>query len=126
MCKNDYWRRKFKEYRELTMKQYDDIDSLENDVKEKDDFVQTIVRARNTYQQEASDLKKKNIELIKDNNDLMEKNVQLDEDAEDGMKMLRNAHARERKLSSEMDELRALTKTNAEKIVEIEKEKEEL
>ena len=42
-CKNGYCRQKLNDYREITSKQLDDIESLEKDIKEKDDFVQTLV-----------------------------------------------------------------------------------
>ena len=85
MCKNEYCRKKLKEYRELTTKLYDDIDGLESDIKDKDDFLQTVIKARNACQSEIAVLKKKNSQLIKENNDLLEKKDQLDEDAETGL-----------------------------------------
>jgi hypothetical protein len=53
-CKKRYCRRKLSEYRELTSKQYDDIDSLETDIKDKDAFVQTLVKSRNDFQNEVA------------------------------------------------------------------------
>ena len=61
LCKNGYCKRKLNEYRELTSKQYDDIDTLENDIKDKDAFVQTLVKARNDYQKEVVLLKNSEI-----------------------------------------------------------------
>ena len=43
-CKSGYCKKKLNEYRELTSKQYDDIDTLETDIKDKDAFVQTLVK----------------------------------------------------------------------------------
>ena len=95
MCKTGYCRKKLSEYRELTTKQYDDIDSLETDIKDKDTFLQTVVKARNALQSDVSNLKKKNDDLTKENDDLSEKVEQLDEDTETGLMMIRNAHERE-------------------------------
>jgi chromosome segregation ATPase len=103
LCKNGYCKRKLNEYRELTSKQYDDIDTLEMDIKDRDAFVQTLVKARNDYQSEVALLKKKNGDLIKENNDLLEKVDQLDEDTDTGMNLLRNSHERESKLNKELE-----------------------
>ena len=103
-CKNEYCKRKLSEYRELTSKQYDDIDSLESDIKDKDEFVQKVVQARNALQNELSDLKKKNRDLVVENNELLAKNDQLDEDTETGLMMVRNDHERERKLNKKVEE----------------------
>ena len=126
MCKNEYCRKKLKEYRELTTKLYDDIDGLESDIKDKDDFLQTVIKARNACQSEIAVLKKKNSQLIKENNDLLEKNDQLDEDAETGLTMVRNAHERERKINSELNDCRANVSKKVEKLTEVEKENEDL
>jgi hypothetical protein len=126
MCKNDYCRKNLKEYRELTSKLYDDIDGLESDLKDKDVFLQTVVKARNAYQNEVANLKKKNLELIKENNDLLEKNEQLDEDAETGLSMVKNAHERERKLNTELNDCRGISNKNVEKLSEIEKDNKDL
>ena len=125
-CRNNYCKKKLTEYREFTSKLYDDIHSIENDIKEKDVFIHKIVKARNDYQKEVEVLKKKNSALLKENNDLLEKNDQLDEDAEDGMKMLKNAHERERKLTKESDKCKEIAIKDAEKIFGLEKERQEL
>ena len=119
LCKTGECKRKLKEYRELTTKLYDDIDGLEGDIKDKDDFVQKIVKARNALQSEVAGLKKKNLVMIKENEELSAKNEQLDEDAETGLMMVRNAHERERKLKNEIEEY---TKNE----IESKKKKEEL
>ena len=62
ICKNNYCKKKLQEYRESTSKLYDNIDSLEDDLKERDQFVQKVVKQRNNYQEEISLLKKKNCE----------------------------------------------------------------
>ena len=126
MCQNEYCKRKLKEYRESTTKMYDDIDSLESDIKEKDNFLQTVVKTRNACQSEIAILKKKNSELIKENNDLLEKNEQLDEDAETGLTFVRNVHERERKVNTELNDCRAILSKNVEKQTKIEKENEDL
>ena len=66
------------EYRELTSKLYDNIDGLEIDIKDKDSFLQTVVKTRNACQIEVANLKKMNSELIKENNNPLEKNEQFD------------------------------------------------
>ena len=119
MCKTGYCRKKLSEYRELTTKQYDDIDSLETDIKDKDTFLQTVVKARNALQSDVSNLKKKNDDLKKENDDLSEKVEQLDEDTETGLMMIRNAHERERKLKNEVEE-------HMRNEIDLKKKKEEL
>ena len=126
ICQNKNCKKKLTDYRELNRKLYDDIDSVESDLKERDDFVHKVVKARNDFQKEVEILKKKNSELMKDNDDLIEKNDQLDEDTEDGIKMLRNAHERERKLKNELDEFKEKVIKDAEKIFELEKERSEM
>ena len=54
ICKADKCRRQLSEYRDLTSKLYADIESLEDDFKEKENFVQTVVRARNSFQEEVA------------------------------------------------------------------------
>ena len=49
-------------------------------------------------------LRKKNADLVKDITDLSERVAQLDEDTDIGVKLLRNAHERERKISITLDE----------------------
>ena len=88
MCKNKYCKSKLSEYREQTRKLYDDVDSLETDIKDKEDFVQTLVNNKNALQEDVAHLKKKNKKLTKENDVLLEKVKQLDEDTDDGIKML--------------------------------------
>ena len=89
MCKNGYCRKKISEYRERTRKLYDDLDTLENDIKDKDDFVQHVVIARNSLQAEMSSLEKKNTGLMDKNFELSQKIDQLDEDTDTGVQLLR-------------------------------------
>ena len=70
ICKNGYCRKKISEYRERTRKLYDDVDTLENDIKDKEDFVQHVVKARNSLQAEISSLEKKNTGLMDKNFEL--------------------------------------------------------
>ena len=109
-CKSESCKAKLSEYRDLTRKQDDEIDSLETDIKDKDAFVQKIRKARNALESELSLLQIKNHDLIKENDDLLEKVDQLDQDTDDGIKMLRNAHERQRKLNKEVDELKESSK----------------
>ena len=125
-CKNESCKRKLKDYRELTSKQYDDIDALETDIKDKEAFVQTVVKARNNYQSEVALLKKKNGDLIKENNGLLEKVDQLDEDTDTGINLLRNAHERESKLNKELEVCKVKSNKTDELMKEMVKENESL
>ena len=81
-CKTDQCKKKLREYRELTRKLYSDIDGFEDDIKDKEDFLQKVIKARNNLQEDNSNLKKRNIDLVRDNNSLSEKVAQLDEDTD--------------------------------------------
>ena len=126
LCKNSCCKKKLQEYRDLTTKLYDDIYTLESDLKEKDGFVQHVVKGRNDFQKEVEVLKKKNSALMRENNDLLEKNEQLDEDAETGLQFVRNAQDRERKVFSELNECKEALKRDSGKIDAIEAENEDL
>ena len=115
MCKNTNCKKKLSEYRELTRNRYEDIDGLEQDIRDKDAF------AHIDFQKDVVTLKKKYDELSRDNSDLIKKNEQLDEDTEDGIKMLRSAHDRDRKLKLEIDEYNEALFRDAKKISELEK-----
>jgi hypothetical protein len=125
-CKSGYCRKKLNEYRELTSKQYDDIDTLETDIKDKDAFVQTLVKAKNDYQNEVITLKKKNSDIIKENNDLLEKVDQLDEDTDIGLNLLKNCQERENKLKKELKEYKANSHKTDEIMKQMSKENENL
>ena len=60
-CSNSNCRKQLREYRESTSKLYGEIDSLEDDLKDRDDFSQKIIRQRNQLQEEVSFLKKRRI-----------------------------------------------------------------
>jgi hypothetical protein len=51
--------------------------------------------------------KKKNTDVIKENNDLLKKVDQLDEDTDIGLNLLKNCQERERKLKKELEEYKA-------------------
>ena len=104
LCKTGQCKKKLVEYRELTSKLYNDMDNLEDDIKDKDAFLQKVVKARNNLQEDNANLKKKNADLVKDMTDLSEKVAQLDEDTDIGVKLLSNAHERERKINRTLDE----------------------
>ena len=125
-CKSGYCRKKLNEYRELTSKQYDDIDTLETDIKDKDAFVQTLVKARNDYQNEVITLKKKNSDIIKENDDLLEKVDQLDEDTDIGLNLLKNCQKRENNLKKELKEYKANSNKTDEIIKQMTKENEDI
>ena len=123
LCKGGYCKPKLGEYRELTTKLYDDIYGLESDLKERDEFLQKVVKARNSLEMEVSDLKKKNNALVEENIELLAENDQLDEDTDTGMELLRNANERERKVKRELEEYKKSDIENKDEISELEKEK---
>jgi chromosome segregation ATPase len=122
ICKADKCRRQLSEYRDLTSKLYADIESLEDDFKEKENFVQTVVRARNSFQEEVANMKKKNNYLMKENNELSEKVEQLDEDTDTGVELLKNAQERERKLTNSFEEYKKNCASGKEKFSQLTKE----
>ena len=61
------------------------IDTHKEDIKDKDTFAQTAVKAKNDLQKELVLLKNKNNKLNKENIDLLERVKQLDEDTDDGI-----------------------------------------
>ena len=84
-CENKLCKIKGEEYR-------NEIYALEDDIKDKDEFAQKVVRQRNAYKAEISILKTNLHELTKENEDLIENSKQLEEDANNGVAMLKNAH----------------------------------
>ena len=114
LCQNLYCKGKLKEYRDLTRKLYDDIDGLEDDIRDKDTYTQKVVKARNANESEVALLKKKHSALIKENCDLLEQVKQLDEDTDAGVEMLQMAHERERKFKKEVDEYKENVKKQLE------------
>ena len=121
-CKTGPCKKKLSEYRELTSKLYNEIDSLEDDLKDKDAFLQKVVKARNNLQEDNEKLKKRNVELVKDITDLSEKVDQLDEDTDTGVELLRNANERERKVILELDKYKTIDSDSKEKQSELVKE----
>jgi chromosome segregation ATPase len=118
-CKNHQCKKKSSEL-------YSDIDSLETDIKDKDTFVQAVVKARNALQEDVAKLTKKNRDLIRENNDLTEKVDQLDEDTDTGLEFLKNAHERERKLNVAVEEYKKKSANDEEKVSKLSKENEDL
>ena len=104
ICHNSICKTKLKEYRELTSKLYDDIESCEDDLKDKDNFLQKVIKKRNEYESEMVNLKKKLSMLNKEKDELLVKVDQLDEDTDTGVEMLKMAHERERKYKKEVQE----------------------
>ena len=80
-CESKHCRIKLREYFDLTSKLYDDIGSLEEDIKEKESFVQKLKKGRNDFQHATVVLKKKNAELFKEIDVLVEKNERFETDA---------------------------------------------
>ena len=119
-------KKKLREYRELTTKLYSDIEALEDDMKDKEDFLQKVVKARNNLQEDNSNLKKRNIDLVRDNNSLSEKVAQLDEDTDTGVELLRNSNARETVLKRVLDEYKTKEVVYKEKQSELIKANEDL
>ena len=68
MCRNAYCKSKVREYRELTSKQYEDIDSLKSYITDQENFLPQVFQARNKLQEHLANL------------DLLDKIEQLDED----------------------------------------------
>ena len=126
LCKGGSCRKKLSEYREMTNKLYDDIYGLESDIKEKDKFLQIVVKTRNSLEMEVLVLKKKNSSLVEENNDLVAKNDQLDEDTDTGIELLRNANERENKVIKEFNDYKKNNSENTEKICQLDKENKEL
>ena len=104
-CTSKSCRQKLSVYRESTSKQYETIDGLEDDIKEKDLFLQKVVQQRNQFQEEVHILKKKNSELLKESDNLIEKVNQLEEDTDIGLERLEMAHDKERKLKEELEKV---------------------
>ena len=84
-CENKLCKIKGEEYRS-------EIYALEDDIKDKDEFAQKVVRQRNAYKAEISILKTNLYELTKENEGLIENSKQLEKDANNGVAMLKNAH----------------------------------
>ena len=57
-CITGQCKKKLGEYRELTSKLYNDMDNLEDEIKDKDAFLQKVVKARNNLQEDNANLKK--------------------------------------------------------------------
>ena len=116
-CINNYCKKVLKEYRESNSKLYDEIYSLEDELKDKDTFAQKVIRQKNQSREEVALLKTKNTELTKENDELTDKVNQLDEDTDAGVEMFQMAHERERKTTVELKEL----KDKVQKMKELEK-----
>ena len=95
-------------------------------MKDKEDFLQKVVKARNNLQEDNSNLKKRNIDLVRDNNSLSEKVAQLDEDTDTGVELLRNSNARETVLKRVLDEYKTKEVVYKEKQSELIKANEDL
>ena len=72
-CENSNCKKKLREYRDPIGKLYDEIDSVEKDLKERDDFLQKVIKERNDYKRETKHLKKRNDGLIQENYGLVRK-----------------------------------------------------
>ena len=71
-------KKRLNEYRDANTKLYKDIDDLENDIRGKDEFAEKMVKARNDCQKEIRFLKKKNTELMQENDDIVKNAQQLE------------------------------------------------
>ena len=58
-CENTNCKKKLREYRDQTIKLYNEVDSVENDLKERDEFLQLVIKERNNYKSEIKQLKKR-------------------------------------------------------------------
>ena len=124
ICDSRKCRRKLNDYRDMTSKLYADIDTLEADLKERNEFLQKVVKSRNDFQQEIVHVKNKNSDLIKENDDLIEKVNQLEEDTEDGLEMYEMVRAREVNLKKELEKCQEESSCKETKCITLEKEKE--
>ena len=126
MCSSKNCKSKLSDYREMNRKLYNDLDAFEEDMRDKDVFLQKLSKERNGYQKEFDNLKKKYDELRKENDDLVEQNNQLDEDTDDGIEMLKMAHTREALLKKELEEFKQSKTKGSDKLAKIKDEKAEL
>ena len=126
MCSSKNCKSKLSDYREMNRKLYNDLDAFEDDMRDKDVFLQKLSKERNGYQKEFDNLKKKYDELRKENDDLVEQNNQLDEDTDDGIEMLKMAHTREAKLKKELEEFKQSKTKGSDNLAKIKDEKTEL
>ena len=69
---------KLKNYQNQVNKLNAEIAGLEDDFKERDDFLQTVVKGRNDLKKEARVLKEKNANITKENDELISKIKQLE------------------------------------------------
>ena len=51
-CESTNCKKKLREYRDLTVKLYGEVDSVENDSKERVEFLQQVIKERNNYKGE--------------------------------------------------------------------------
>ena len=72
-CENSNCKKKLREHKYLIEKLYDEIDSVEKDLKERNDFLQKVIKERNDFKRETKHLKKTNDGLIQENDGLVRK-----------------------------------------------------
>ena len=80
---------RLKSYQKQIDKLNDEIVSLEDDLKERDDFLQTVVKGRNDLKKELRALKEKNASLTKENDEFVSKIRQIETKSETDLKKTR-------------------------------------
>ena len=85
-CQSSNCQSKLKNYQSQVKKLNDEIAGLEDDFKERDDFLQTVVKGRNDLKKEARVLKEKNANITKENDELGSKIKQIEIKSEADLK----------------------------------------
>ena len=80
---------RLKSYQKQINKLNAEIASLEDDLKERDDFLQTVVKGRNDLKKELRALKEKNASLTKENDEFVSKIRQIETKSETDLKKTR-------------------------------------
>ena len=80
---------RLKSYQKQIDKLNNEIVSLEDDLKERDDFLQTVVKGRNDLKKELRALKEKNASLTKENDEFVSKIRQIETKSETDLKKTR-------------------------------------
>ena len=85
-CHSSNCQTRLKNYQDQVNKLNSEIAGLEDDFKERDDFLQTVVKGRNDLKKEARVLKEKNVNITKENDELVSKIKQLKTKSEADLK----------------------------------------
>ena len=85
-CHSSNCQTRLKNYQDQVNKLNSEIAGLEDDFKERDDFLRTVVKGRNDLKKEARVLKEKNVNITKENDELVSKIKQLKTKSEADLK----------------------------------------